>query len=72
MKARHNPSLVAYLRQLATGPLLARTVHDSILQGHTSLGGNAMVLWQQVTRDMGQESARVAVEAWISKPYSLR
>lgn len=68
---KNNPALVAYLRQLATGPLLARTIHDAVISGSSSVGGNASVLWHVLCREIGTEKALEAVEKWIAKPYRL-
>lgn len=68
-----NQTFVAYIRSLRS-PCLTRTVHASVLEGRTSMGGGqrSLDLWNRLKAEVGEPEARRLVDEWIAKPYRLR
>ncbi len=69
LAVRTSAPLRAYLQDLGKGPNLAVTKHAMALDGSGSM--ESRILWDKVLIDMGENSARRAVNEWIAKPYKL-
>jgi hypothetical protein len=69
-----SPVFVAYIRSIVCGVVTAKTVHDSIIEGSTSLDidGQSMILWNILKAEMGEEVARDMVTRWLKKPWNLK
>ncbi len=65
-------TFVEYIRSIVSGPLLASTVHNAVLEGSTCFGKNRLVLWEKLKAEIGEEEALLKVKKWIDKPYKLK
>lgn len=74
---KYDPDLVAYMKAICRGPLLASTVHNAIVEAADfglcgcSVGSEAFQSWLLLRAKHGAEEADKAVRDWIDKPYQL-
>jgi hypothetical protein len=68
-----SPPFVAYIRAITKGPLLSKTVHDSVLEGKPVDAGQRGLAdkWKALCKAVGEAEARRQVGDWIDKPWSL-
>lgn len=67
-------SFKEYMQSIVKGPLLAKTIHQSIKEGSESLDldGNRRALWKKLCDEIGEDKANKQVMRWISSPRPLK
>jgi hypothetical protein len=73
---RRDPDLVAYLKAINQGPLLASTVHNAVVEADNAgenwcSVGDSLKLWKILVFKNGAAIANKAVMTWINNPYQL-
>lgn len=63
-----------YIQALCRGPLLAATVHASVLSGYATADSDKerVALWEALKQELGEAEALRRVKTWIAKPYRIK